>query len=316
MAALAPTIRSVAKQIPGSRRVVSWLRKLRSSTLRRLQYDTLHGMTSREEQTYFRTYVRKSYSGEGEIVDLGCWLGSTTIPLAQGLRRSRNRRVIGKRVHAYDLFTWQKWMDPFLGGCARHYSPGESFLEEYESRTRSYSELIAVHAGDLSQIGWSGQPIEVLLVDAMKSWELAESIVEIFYRSLLPQKSILIHQDFKHYNCSWIHLVQYKLKDYFILEQDIPNSGSVVFRSKKKIDCDLSWLKNLRSLDDQEVSDAFEYAMSLVSGKSESVAAAHIMYFIHLDMIDKAKYTFNKFVQEDFPIQEDLKIVQNILAKI
>ena len=204
-------------------------------------------------------------------------------------------------------------MDPYMGGCARHYSPGESFLEEYESRTRSYSELIAVHPGDLSQIGWSGQPIEVLLVDAMKSWDLAKSIVEIFYRSLLPHKSILIHQDFKHYYCSWIHLIQYKLKEYFILEQEIPNSGSVVFRLKKRIDCDLSWLKNLRSLDGQEVSDAFEYSMSLVS-ESEGVAAAYIMYFIHVDMVEKAKHIFNKFVQEGFPVTYDLKIVQNILA--
>ena len=303
---LAPTIRSLAKQIPCSRRVVSSLRKLRS--------DTLHGMTSREEQAYFRTYVRKSFSGEGEIVDLGCWLGSTTIPLAQGLRRNRTRRVTGKRVHAYDLFTWEEWMDPYMGGCARHYSPGESFLEEYESRTRRYSKRIAVHPGDLSQIGWSGQPIEVLLVDAMKSWELAKSIVEIFYCSLLPQKSILIHQDFKHYYCPWIHLIQYKLKDYFILEQDIPNSGSVVFRLKRRIDCDLSWLKNLRSLNDQEVNAAFEYAMSLLGEKSGGVAAAHIMYFIHLDMIEKAKDTFDKFVQEGFPVKYDLKIVQNILA--
>lgn len=311
---LAPTIISLAKRISCSSRVVSSLRKLRSNTLRKLRNDALHGMTSREEQTYFRTYVQKYYSGEGEIVDLGCWLGSTTVPLAEGLRRSRNRRVIGKRVHAYDLFTWEEWMDPYMGGCARYYSPGESFLEEYESRTRSYSELIAIYPGDLQQIGWSGRPIEVLLVDAMKSWELAESIVQIFYRSLLPQRSILIHQDFKHYYCSWIHLIQFKLKDYFILEQDIRNSSTVVFRLKKQIDCDLRWLKNLRSLGDQEVSDGFEYAMSLVSEKSEGVAAAYVMYFIHLDMIDKAKYIFNKFVQRGFPVQHDLKIVQNILA--
>ena len=205
-------------------------------------------------------------------------------------------------------------MDPYMCGCARHYSPGESFLDEYESRTRSYSDLIAVHPGDLQQLGWSGQPIEILLVDAMKSWQLAESIVETFFRPLLPQKSVLIHQDFKHHYCPWIHLIQYKLKDYFILEQDIPNSDSVVFRLKKQIDCDLRWLKNLRSLDDQEVSDAFEYAMTLVSEKSEGVAAAYIMYYIHLNMIDKAKCIFNKFVQEGFPVQYYLKIVQNILA--
>jgi hypothetical protein len=271
-------------------------------------------MTSREEQNYFRTYARESYSGEGEIVDLGCWLGSTTIPLAQGLHKNRNGRVIGKRVHAYDLFTWDEWMNPYMGGCTRHYSPGESFLEEYKFRTRRYSKLITIYPGDLQQIGWSGKPIEFLLVDAMKSWGLAESIVEIFYRALLAKKAVLVHQDFEHYYCSWIHLVQYRLRDYFLFEENIANSGSVVFRLQKEIDCDLRWLKDLRSLDDREVSDAFEYSMSLVGGTPTNIAAANVMHFIHLDQIGKARHTLNKFVQGGFCLQSDLEICQRILA--
>jgi hypothetical protein len=279
---LTSRMKSLVKQIPFSRRMVSSLRRR----------CTLHGMTSFEEQKYFRAYARESFSGEGEIVDLGCWLGSTTIPLVQGLRRNRNRGAAGKRVHAYDLFIWEEWMNPYIEGCTRHYSPGESFLEEYESRTHRYSDLITVYPGDLQQIGWDKKPIEFLLVDAMKSWDLAESIVEKFYCSLLPKRSVLVHQDFKHYYCSWIHLIQYKLRDYFCLEKDIANSGSVVFRLQRQIDCDLRWLKDLRSLDDREVSNAFEYSSALSqtdgTGRRSSLARMASADFVQTNALGLA----------------------------
>jgi hypothetical protein len=44
---------------------------------------------------------------KGEIIDLGCWLGSTTISLASGLRELNDP---GK-VYAFDWFIWEPWMD-------------------------------------------------------------------------------------------------------------------------------------------------------------------------------------------------------------
>ena len=43
------------------------------------------GMTSMEEQLFLEDYAQNEYSGKGEIVELGCWLGSSTISLARGL---------------------------------------------------------------------------------------------------------------------------------------------------------------------------------------------------------------------------------------
>src|SRR5262250_2891759 len=92
------------KQIPFSTHVIALVRRLRRPNTHKV-----HGMTSTEEQTYFRRYARDMYSGVGEIVDLGCWLGSTTIPLAQGLFKNINVSTKGKRIHAYDLFVWEEW---------------------------------------------------------------------------------------------------------------------------------------------------------------------------------------------------------------
>ena len=46
------------------------------------------------------------YTGEGAIVDAGCFLGGSTVALADGLRRNllRRQRTEEKLIHSYDRF--------------------------------------------------------------------------------------------------------------------------------------------------------------------------------------------------------------------
>jgi hypothetical protein len=295
---------------PYSVRFIAWLRGLRSLTT----HNVCHGMTSLDEQSYFRRYAARNYSGLGEIVDLGCWLGSTTIPLAQGLRNNLNVSMKQKRIHAYDLFIWEDWMNPYKDGCRRQYSRGESFLEEYKARTDNFSDLIQIYAGDLQQIGWLGKPIEFLLVDAMKSWELAESVVKQFYPHLVPEQSLLLHQDFKHYYTSWIHLIQYRLREYFTFELDVLNSSSVVFRLQKPVDCDLTWLADLKSCSNNDIEEAFDYSLSLTRGKSASIAAAKVMCFVHLNRLGEARRALGDSIRHGFSQESELAVCKKILA--
>src|SRR5262249_37972012 len=92
-------------------------------------------MTNYNEQEYLRQYASKTYSGAGDIVDLGCWLGATTIALAQGLAENRKGSSLTTKIHAYDLFVWQTWMDRYADQCTNRYHRGESFLGEFEQRT-------------------------------------------------------------------------------------------------------------------------------------------------------------------------------------
>ena len=148
----------------------------------------------------------------------------------------------------------------------------------------------------------------------MKSWKTAQYIVEHFYPSLLPEKSLLLHQDFKNYYTSWIHLIQYRLRDYFTFEMDIPKSNSVVFRVIKPLDCDLKWCADLKSFSSHEVDEAFDYSISLVGGKPLNIAAAKVMYFVHLDRITEAKRALDNFIQKGFSENSDLAVCKNILA--
>jgi hypothetical protein len=162
----------------------------------------LLGMTSSTEQEYLERYGENSYTGVGEVVDLGCWLGSTTIPLTRGLLKSPAFAESGRLVYAYDLFVWFDWMNSSVAGTDLYgrYVEGDSFVDEFQKRTTAFADSIEICAGDLKSIGWQGDGIEFLLVDAMKNFELAGSIVRDFYPHLIAGKSLVFHQDLEPVN--------------------------------------------------------------------------------------------------------------------
>ncbi len=83
--------------------------------LKRAFRNELVGMTSLTEQEYLGKYGEELYQGHGEIVDLGCWLGSTTIPLVDGLLKNPRFSETSRKVFAYDLFIWFDWMNSSVG---------------------------------------------------------------------------------------------------------------------------------------------------------------------------------------------------------
>jgi hypothetical protein len=245
----------------------------------------MHSMLTDLEREYARSFASREYRGQGAIVDLGCWFGSATIALASGLRLNPNRQLHSALVHAYDLFVWEAWMDDLsiVRGTPLEgkYKPGESFLEESRQLTGPWKENIRFYPGDLTVIGWCGGPIEFLFVDAMKSWQLTNSIIHDFYPSLIPGSSIVVQQDFASFYVYWIHLITHRFQDYFQPIYDIPYSSSLVFKYVKQIpesllqdECTLSSFSN------EEINAAFHYAKGLVGKeKQPQVVAAKLRCF-------------------------------------
>lgn len=284
---------------------------------RRLSTELL-GMTTLTEQKYLNVYGQNSYKGLGEVVDLGCWLGSTTIPLTSGLLKNSAFANSGRKVHAYDLFEWFNWMETSVAGTGLYgrYREGDNFVDEFRLRIEPIVDHVEVYAGDLKQIGWSGGEIEFLLVDAMKGWDLAASIVRGFYPLLIPGQSLVFHQDFAHHFTPWIHLIQWKLRDHFNHVEEVPNSQSVVFRCIKQIersDVELDW--GFDFFDDDAVNAAFAFSMGLVSEeKRPNIAAAKVMWYLHQDQRERAADTFAELVASGVAVENDLKTVSGLMT--
>lgn len=298
-------------------RQVTWLHSLYMRA-KRLYTGELVGMTSVAEQRYLEEFGEKRYVGFGEVVDLGCFLGSTTIPLARGLSRNAKFAGSGRNVHAYDTFVWYESMNDSVRGTDLFgkFRPGDSFLDEYLSRTKEFAALIEPHPGDLVTLGWDGGDIEFLLVDAMKNWDLTNSIFANFYPQLVPGRSLVFHQDFAHFFTGWIHLLHWRLRDHFEFVDDVPRSASVVFRYVKQIpDALFEKRFSFEDFSDSDVEAAFDHSLSLVSAeKHPNILAAKVMYLIHQQRIEDAQKMMDRLKRRGVVMADDLAIVENILA--
>ncbi len=282
-----------------------------------LEFKELVGMSSNQERDFVRRYAASDFTGEGAIVDLGCWLGSFTIPLATGLRENRRLRGRKVRIHAYDLFSWQNWMNPCVAGTrwADRYKEGDSFMDAFVEQIAPVADLVAIHAGDLNKERWDRTaPIEYLLIDAMKSWELANSVVGNFFPALKPGLSRVHHQDFAHFFTPWIHLLMYRFRRYFEPLAYVPE-GSFVFGYREQIpDWLLGKSYGFDDFSDDEAADAFGYSLSLIPAAAHpNVLAARVMMHIHREDWAGARAELERVRANGIPVEKELAVVSKLL---
>lgn len=228
--------------------------------------DKLFGLTSSEEQKFCTEYAANIYTGAGEIVDLGCFLGSLTKATLQGLPKNHQHRV-----YAYDrwiveewFLQFREWMNQNNVAMDREHKLGESFKDVFIHELGPYADKINIR-GDLLEEPRFERPIEFLIVDAMKSWKLANAIIEKFYSALIPGVSYVFHQDFKYHLCPWIPLIQWDLRDCFEIYKSIEDapegtSHTVVFKYIEKIPDDLLNKEyHARYFSPEEIVEAYAY---------------------------------------------------------
>ncbi len=196
------------------------------------------------------------------------------------------------------------------------YEVAESFLPEARRVVRDHGGgKVELHQADLTSYQWTGGSIKILLVDAMKTEALVRQIARSFYPKL-SSGSLLIHQDFKHFHTTWIHLLQYQLREYFRVCRVIPKSGTVAFRVLKPIPDELlERATDFANLSDDEVETSFRHSIDLVgSADAVNVAAAHVMHYIHLGRNDQARETLEIYREWGITEQGELPIVLGQLA--
>jgi len=247
-------------------------------------------MGSAWERAYCHWYAKKLYSGQGEVVEIGSWLGHFVLALARGLGENANGRTALRGVHAFDLFRWEEWMNLGLWEVEARYDTGDNFRPAFEEQVASERDRIVVHEGDLLTMGWPGGDIEFLLVDAMKTFALSNSILRSFFSHLIPGRSVVMHQDFCSWGTPWIHPVMYRLRDYFEPVYHVPDSYSMVFVLRHPLpeSClrDYGW----EDFSPAELDAAFTRSESIVDEEGRGcVAAARVASLAHRGQVEEAR---------------------------
>jgi hypothetical protein len=189
-------------------------------------------MTTDHELCFLENYARFSYTGAGRIVDLGCWLGATTLALARGV--ADNSAVsLDHPIEAFDRFLWEDWMTPIAAaiGVPKTYRAGDDFFADVAELLRPYDAIVRLRKEDLLESEPSDAPVELLFVDAMKSWSLVDKIARDFFPRLIAGRALLVQQDFGYHalTVAGIHLLMWYLRDFFLCVHHVPESCSVVY---------------------------------------------------------------------------------------
>ncbi len=170
---------------------------MRDSPARPWSNEALHerllaipSMLTDEERKYLIWLTRSVYTGRGAVLDLGPWLGASSASLAEGLERGGHAGV----VHAFDLFRWERCymqMDR-----APDLADGDDFHPWFRRMIAPWGQRIRSAPADLTSYRWTGGPIEILFVDAAKSWALTKAILQSFGPHLMPGVTRIVLQDF------------------------------------------------------------------------------------------------------------------------
>jgi hypothetical protein len=261
---------------------------------KRRQLAALPGMTTLGERWQLRELVRNELSGAGAVIDLGCWLGSLSASMADGLRENRSLLSRGNKVHAYDRFVWEAdYMDRYWQDNPLVDRPADqtSFVDRYKTLMGPWLAHIEVHVADLHFEKWYGAPIELLSVDAMKSVDLSKNIIKEFFPFLNAPHGFLFHQDFCHFYTWWIHLYHYLLRDHFAPVQGIDGAGGVLFKVVRPLERDALAQAAEADLADPVLAErAFAFSMRLVGDVNRvEIARAYERCELHHDRDDRAQ---------------------------
>jgi hypothetical protein len=163
------------------------------------------GMISRETCQYY-SYIGQFYSGKGEVVELGPWLGRSTFYILQGLIPNSN--FSGKKLHIYDDFVWRaSWMDDKVSQEER-LDNHQDFLYIFDKYTVSVKDYIIAKKRkitdydgneDVPQLVWNGGPVEIIYVDCGRTYEANEAWYKIFSGSFIADTTLIIMEDWRTY---------------------------------------------------------------------------------------------------------------------
>jgi hypothetical protein len=221
----------------------------------------------------------RRFSGEGRIVDAGCFLGGSTVALGAGLRDGGT--AAGPVIRTYDLFRAGWWTRDSGFADVEQLEDGASFRPVFDRYVAPVAPWVEVVEGDVHELEWTGEPIEVAFLDVLKDWEANDRAVAQLFGHLLPGRGIVVQQDFVHEFCPWIAVTMGRLEPYFELVG--VRSSSAVYRCIRPLPADAA-AEPGSSLPAERKLQLFERGIAPLRGRSRGIvecARAYLLFDLH-----------------------------------
>ena len=142
-------------------------------------------MTTLEER---HAYYELALAADGEVVELGTWLGASTVFLAAGVRDSKSRPG-----HSYDRFVW-KPIHEYKAGAPL----SQPMMTQVLDNLGPLAPFVTLHEGEMLQQRWRGGPIGLLVADGPKRVrEIAATLKN--FATHIPPGGHMAWQDFAYF---------------------------------------------------------------------------------------------------------------------
>ncbi len=204
------------------------------------------------------------WSGEGKILDAGSYLGASTAALASGLA-ARGEPPSDWVIASYDRFVLDYFMLAQLPPESE-LDEGDSFRAIFDHNLAPYAGLVDVREGDLAEIGWSGEPIEIAFFDVLKTWPLSDFALRTFYPAMIPGRTVIVQEDFVSEFCPWVHVTMGLLDPYVEL-LDLLEWGSAVYLVREPIPDEVLQTRTARDLTPEEIVAHMDTAIAPATGE-------------------------------------------------
>jgi hypothetical protein len=184
--------------------------------------------------------IAKTYcSGQGDIVDAGLFLGASTACFSEGLAANDRlgEAAAPVRIHSYERAIVTK---PMLAAIRRN-APGlaSQLGEDGASYAGYLTDLLSKYPnveltiGDIMDAEGPSRDIEILFLDILKNPQIQDKCLDMFFRKLIPNRSLVIQQDYFWYLGWFVNAYMEKYRDYF--EMIDACETSAVFLLKKDL---------------------------------------------------------------------------------
>ena len=196
-------------------------------------------MMSIPERQFLFGLASRYYSGEGNIVDAGIFLGASTRCFGEGVRANPRFEEISRRrpqpVVSFEKAVVTPTMPDFFKshGLAFSAKPGESFESELRRNVEPVKDLVDLRIGDIMDTVEVGGPVEILFLDILKALPVSVHAFRLFYPKLIPGRSIVVQQDYFYEGLPWIKTHQETLAEYFDFIGEI--GASAIFLCTRQI---------------------------------------------------------------------------------
>ena len=164
---------------------------------------SIPGMITEEEGRYYK-WLGSFYLGRGEVVELGSWLGKSTVSIVDGLLESGN--FLGKKLHVFDDFRWR-------AGFMNNYVPDNLKMGDDTDFLALFRTMTADRAGHidalpvaiqrqswnatLPALEWNEFPIEMVFVDCGKAFLENEAWFDVLSPYFIKDVTLIVMQDWR-----------------------------------------------------------------------------------------------------------------------